>query len=446
MYRLLAGAALPAFMCCGCATILTGRTETVRIDSEPQGVAVNVDGTMHTTPVIVSLARDADHYVRFPNGQTVDITRHFSGATLGNIILGGVIGIIIDAASGAAMGDLKPDKMMYRNGKVYNLKSKKVILPGGEEVRETNTMNEIASYEASRSAIQQPPPKHEPARSAYQRPPPASSVAAPAPPPVSESSRNTDQEIAGKIRRFARANPPYDTDPDQWLRERQAEFDAILGEMDGCVIGHFGGNGSTPNVQLFAEAIPRDIRTCSTSKTPADRLAAVKNLVFTLKLLKREWRAISSMPVLDRQPPAFMPDPGTVVKLCETPRTLPENGHVFARQGKAEIRFTVRMQAGAGTCFVKLIGPANRRPVISFLVHDSETAQVEVPAGRYELRYATGTNWYGSRYLFGPSTKFARASEQIDISVNSAGARYTLGPSDDPGTNVEASSIPPDAF
>ncbi len=102
MDRLLAMAVLLPTMCCGCATIMAGKTETVHINSEPQGVEVLVDGAAYTTPVIVSLARDSDHYVNFPNGQRVDITRHLEGAVFGNILFGGVIGLVVDAVSGAA--------------------------------------------------------------------------------------------------------------------------------------------------------------------------------------------------------------------------------------------------------------------------------------------------------------------------------------------------------
>ncbi len=149
-------AALVLCMLCGCATIISGKNETVRIDSEPQGVMVKVDGAHYETPVVISLARDTDHYVVFPNGQRVDITRHFQAAVLGNILLGGVIGLVVDAVSGAATGNLEPDRLMYKDGKVYNSQTKKVILAGGEEVRESETQPPVR--QPPRVAVAPAPP------------------------------------------------------------------------------------------------------------------------------------------------------------------------------------------------------------------------------------------------------------------------------------------------
>lgn len=287
MDRLLAMAVLLPTMCCGCATIMAGKTETVRINSEPQGVEVVVDGAVYTTPVIVSLARDSDHYVNFPNGQRVDITRHFEAAVLGNILLGGVVGIVVDAVTGAATGNLEPDRLLYKNGKVYNEKSKRLITPGGEEVREpveaegvgfTAPRGKQTGFGSTSSAGNRSAPS------------PSKTQAAP-PPPASVSTQVTDADLQSKIRRFADANPPYGTDPNRWLKDREAEFGGFLTVMSGCVIGELGGGGSRPMIELLADDVPRAIRAFKASRTPAERLVAARDLSFTLKLLKRQWRA-----------------------------------------------------------------------------------------------------------------------------------------------------------
>ncbi len=114
----------------GCATVVASNSETIRIDSEPQGQTVSIDGSTYTTPVLVTLGRDADHFAKFPNGQTVSIKRTFQPWFLGNLLLGGIPGMIVDLITGAVSRDLWPDRLVYRDGKVYS--GSTVIAPTGE--------------------------------------------------------------------------------------------------------------------------------------------------------------------------------------------------------------------------------------------------------------------------------------------------------------------------
>jgi hypothetical protein len=108
-------AALAALLCAsglsGCATIIDGTTQPVSVNTTPQDGAkcalTNSEGTWYvTTPgsttvhktkhdLTVSCTKDG-----FAGGQTV-AQSHFGGATAGNVILGGVVGLGVDAASGA---------------------------------------------------------------------------------------------------------------------------------------------------------------------------------------------------------------------------------------------------------------------------------------------------------------------------------------------------------
>jgi hypothetical protein len=108
-------AALAALLCAsglsGCATIIDGTTQPVSVNTTPQDGAkctlVNSQGTWYvTTPgsttvhktkndMTVSCTKDG-----FAGGETL-AKSHFGGATAGNVIAGGIVGIGIDAASGA---------------------------------------------------------------------------------------------------------------------------------------------------------------------------------------------------------------------------------------------------------------------------------------------------------------------------------------------------------
>ena len=84
--------------------------------------------------------------------------------------------------------------------------------------------------------------------------------------------------------------------------------------------------------------------------------------------------------------------------------------------------------------------------VMSFFVRDGESAEVDAPADRYELRYAGGVEWYGRRYLFGPLTFFMRVETQLVLTADTVGGPYILAPSADPGRNVDTTPITPGGF
>jgi len=92
----------------GCATIFTGGrpNQRVHFSSTPQGATVLVNGkSIGITPLSSQLDRKANHQVRitlagYPTYER-EITSGFNGWVLGNVILGGLIGIIIDLISGS---------------------------------------------------------------------------------------------------------------------------------------------------------------------------------------------------------------------------------------------------------------------------------------------------------------------------------------------------------
>lgn len=95
----------------GCATVVDGSTQSVSISTSPaEGAActlINSEGSWYlTSPGSVTVHKTK-------NDLTIDCTRdgfrpghmvatsHFGGATFGNLVLGGGVGAIVDAASGA---------------------------------------------------------------------------------------------------------------------------------------------------------------------------------------------------------------------------------------------------------------------------------------------------------------------------------------------------------
>ncbi|MDD5174138.1 MAG: PEGA domain-containing protein [Candidatus Omnitrophica bacterium] len=99
----------------GCATIMTGATQKVSVNSNPSGAVAKVDGGMAAiTPTIFNLERKTDHTIEISKEGyrvTTVILRHtMSGATAGNVLVGGIIGIAVDGCSGA-MYKLVPERV-----------------------------------------------------------------------------------------------------------------------------------------------------------------------------------------------------------------------------------------------------------------------------------------------------------------------------------------------
>lgn len=99
----------------GCATIVNGNKQGIGITSKPTDADCKIDGNLVVkTPTVTELKRSKPHTVICekqgyePAGQT--ITSHVSGWLLGNFLLGGPIGLLVDVISGGAW-KLKPESV-----------------------------------------------------------------------------------------------------------------------------------------------------------------------------------------------------------------------------------------------------------------------------------------------------------------------------------------------
>jgi hypothetical protein len=96
----------------GCATLVTGTTQNVRIISQPSGAALRIGERDAATPAVLALARDRDYnvIVRKP-GYVVarrKLLQHRNPWTSGNVLSFGSLGLVIDQATGAAYAFAEP--------------------------------------------------------------------------------------------------------------------------------------------------------------------------------------------------------------------------------------------------------------------------------------------------------------------------------------------------
>jgi len=102
-------------VCGGCATIMSGSEQTVKVTSTPLGATVTVDGSRFgVTPTNLKLSRKDNHKVALDlagyKTSEVELKKGFNGWFIGNVIFGGIIGIVIDVVSGA-VNELKPKEI-----------------------------------------------------------------------------------------------------------------------------------------------------------------------------------------------------------------------------------------------------------------------------------------------------------------------------------------------
>lgn len=116
----------------GCALLISGTTEEICIESAPSGQVVDVDGTEYEMPVTLYLKRKIEHILLFPNGCRVIIRRGYNPVALLSslwIVVGllpGVVPMCIDGITGADK-NLEPDHLLYREGKVIDCETGKIL-------------------------------------------------------------------------------------------------------------------------------------------------------------------------------------------------------------------------------------------------------------------------------------------------------------------------------
>ncbi|NML20001.1 PEGA domain-containing protein [Pseudoflavitalea sp. G-6-1-2] len=116
---------LSVFILNSCATIISGSKQAIDISSEPTGAKITIDGKdFGKTPQLIEFHRkgknkgdsaskksyavklELDGYQPYE----INITRKVNGWVFGNILIGGIIGVVIDVATGS-MYSLTPKQI-----------------------------------------------------------------------------------------------------------------------------------------------------------------------------------------------------------------------------------------------------------------------------------------------------------------------------------------------
>jgi hypothetical protein len=106
----------------GCASVTRGTTENISIATTPSGATAEIRGleiqTSCVTPCVVQAKRNSDITAAISKEgyepQIIPLTTEVPGSGAagfaGNLLLGGVVGMGVDAVTGAALGTISPTR------------------------------------------------------------------------------------------------------------------------------------------------------------------------------------------------------------------------------------------------------------------------------------------------------------------------------------------------
>jgi len=109
------GAIALSFMLTVCATIFSGSMQTVKFTSNPSSATIFVDEVeAGKTPLEMKIPRRNEHLVKMKldgyQPYQTRLTQQFNGWCAGNIVFGGLIGLVVDMSTGA-MYNLSPGEI-----------------------------------------------------------------------------------------------------------------------------------------------------------------------------------------------------------------------------------------------------------------------------------------------------------------------------------------------
>ncbi|MCB4746271.1 MAG: zinc-ribbon domain-containing protein [Sulfurovum sp.] len=64
---------------------------------------------------------------------------------------------------------------------------------------------------------------------------------------------------------------------------------------------------------------------------------------------------------------------------------------------------------------VKIVDYYSKSDVMTIFIKGGDTIRTKVPLGTFEIRYASGEQWYGYNYLFGDDTSYSKADQSFDF-------------------------------
>ncbi len=135
----------------------------------------------------------------------------------------------------------------------------------------------------------------------------------------------------------------------------------------------------------------------------------------------------------------------------EPVQPLPANGtsrrYWTRSEGEQLAPLKIATAGGSPNYFIKVVDWERGTPILTVFIRSGQTVNVNVPLGSYRLKYASGTEWYGQKHLFGPDTAYGRAQDRFDFAVEgNQVSGYTVELIKQVGGNLRTADIRPEDF
>ena len=97
------------------------------------------------------------------------------------------------------------------------------------------------------------------------------------------------------------------------------------------------------------------------------------------------------------------------------PQPLPKNGtNRSFGQGERPAPLKVNTR-GSDHHLIKLTKPGSTEAVMYLFIRAGQSAEMEVPLGIFEIKWATGKEWYGYKKKFGESTGYGKSNKLVNF-------------------------------
>lgn len=147
--------ALAATSLSGCATVVHGTKEKLKLSSSPEGAKATItNGESCTTPCKIKVKRKNDMRVDFVleghKPTYVLVQSKLSGAAAGNILLGGIIGGVVDGTNGAS-NHLSPNPIKVTLPASGSADEAQLLDEKGKVISTVEVANEKVRYDVAKT-------------------------------------------------------------------------------------------------------------------------------------------------------------------------------------------------------------------------------------------------------------------------------------------------------
>lgn len=100
---------------------------------------------------------------------------------------------------------------------------------------------------------------------------------------------------------------------------------------------------------------------------------------------------------------------------------LPKHGDIYYDYGEGSDTsfFTIKLDKNdTHYYYIKLESVSNGSTVQTVFMHPGKSITVRVPIGRYRLKYACGSTWYGYKDTFGPFGGYSTSDDLMEFSAD----------------------------